>query len=99
MTNTRSFLAKVSAIACLSLCKRLYLEPPYVLGVCGDRISVRGFLWEAIAAHQESAVGLSQKTIESKTRCWGSEGDHCWQKSTRLTKLPAPDTLELFGQT
>jgi PIN domain nuclease of toxin-antitoxin system len=61
MTNTRSFFAKVSAIACWGLCKRLYLE------------SCFRCVWRT--THQESSIGLSHRAIESKTRRWGSEGD------------------------
>ncbi len=35
MTNTKSFLAKTTAIACLGLRERLGLEPSHVLGVRG----------------------------------------------------------------
>jgi hypothetical protein len=53
MTNTKSFLAKTTAIACLGL--REGLEPSHVLGVKGGllvrsyRVSVRWFLGGAIA--------------------------------------------------
>jgi hypothetical protein len=54
MTNTKSFLAKTTAIACLGLREGLGPEPSHVLGVRGGllvrsyRVSARWFLWRAI---------------------------------------------------
>jgi hypothetical protein len=66
MTNTRSFLAKVSAIACLGLCKRLYLEPPYVLGACDDSYAPRVRISVSFFVGGDSCAPRVRRWIESQ---------------------------------